>query len=161
MELLPPPQGGVACVIPDHEGAPPSGIEVVNAVEDLAQDEVEREGEQPVEFVPSANVNDTNHPKVAPSYDEELAQVQRQCDKLKEALSFEKEQRRTIHYTLITRTKGNFELQKEINRLQKENGRLASLNPSEEDRFMEGEVERARKRLMPSVWLISKPRSLF
>jgi len=42
MELLPPPQGGVACVITDHEGAPPSGIEVINAVKDLAQDEVER-----------------------------------------------------------------------------------------------------------------------
>ena len=45
MKLPPPPHGSVACVITDHEGAPPSGIEVVNAVEDLAQDEAERERE--------------------------------------------------------------------------------------------------------------------
>ena len=30
-------QGGVACVLLDQEGAPPSGIEVVNAVEDLVR----------------------------------------------------------------------------------------------------------------------------
>ena len=41
MELPPPPKGGVACFLTYHEGAPPSGIEVVNAVEDLAEDEVE------------------------------------------------------------------------------------------------------------------------
>jgi hypothetical protein len=113
-ELAWPPQGGVACVLKDHEGAPPpSGIEVVNAIEDLAQDEVEREGEQPLEvIVPSAIVNGTNHPKVSPSYDDELAQVKRQCDKLKEALPREKEQRQPIHNHFLTRTEGNFELQK-------------------------------------------------
>jgi hypothetical protein len=37
IELPPPPQGGVACALTDHEGAPPSGIEVVNAVEDLVR----------------------------------------------------------------------------------------------------------------------------
>jgi hypothetical protein len=78
MEL--PPQGGVVCVLADHEGAPPSGIEVVNVVEDFAQDEVEREGEQPLEVVPSTNVIGTNHPNVALSHDDELAQVKRQCD---------------------------------------------------------------------------------
>ena len=101
--------GGVACVITDHEGAPPSGIEVVNAVEDLAQDEVEREGEQPLEvIVPSANVNGTNQPKVAPSHDDELAQVKRQCDKLKEALTFEKEQRQILKDNFISSSKGQF-----------------------------------------------------
>ena len=77
----------------DLEGATPSGIEVVNAVKDLAQDEVEREGEEPLEVAPPANVTDNNHPNVSPSYDEELAQLKRQRDKLKEALTFEKEQR--------------------------------------------------------------------
>jgi len=42
MELPPPPQGDIACVLTDHEGAPPLGIEVVNAFENLAQDEVEK-----------------------------------------------------------------------------------------------------------------------
>ncbi len=46
IELAPPQHGGVACVRTDYEGAPPSGIEVVNNVEDRAEDEVEREGEQ-------------------------------------------------------------------------------------------------------------------
>jgi hypothetical protein len=76
MELSPPPQGGFACVLTDHEGAPPAGFEVVNAIKDLAQDEVEREGEQPLEVVPSINVNGTN-PNVSPSHDDELAQVKR------------------------------------------------------------------------------------
>ena len=80
-ELARPPQGGVALILTDHEGVQPSGIENVNAVEDLARDEVEREGEQPLEvIVLSANVNGTNQPKVAPSHDDELAQVKRQCD---------------------------------------------------------------------------------
>ena len=109
-EMPPPPQGGVACGITDQEGDPPSGIEVVNAVEDLAQDEIEREGKKPLEVVPSANVNNTNHPNVAPSYDEELAQVKRQCDKLKEALTFEKEQRQILQNNFISSSKGNFEL---------------------------------------------------
>ncbi len=42
-ELPPPVKGDVPCGRTDHEGASPSGIEVVNAVEDLAQDEVERD----------------------------------------------------------------------------------------------------------------------
>jgi hypothetical protein len=154
-ELARPPQGGVACVLTDMEGVPPLGIEVVDAVEDLAKDEVEREGEQSLEvIVPSANVNGTNHPKVAPSHDDELAQVKRQCDKLKEALAREKEQRQTVHNHFLTRTEGNFELRKEnkgyqkkIRRLQKENARLEQRPPSEEDRFMEGKIERARRDL--------------
>ena len=104
-------EGGVACILTDHEGAPPSGIEVVNAVEDLAQYEVEREGEQPLEvIVPSANVNGTNHPTVSPSHDDELAQVKRQCDKLEKALARKKEQRQTDHNHFFTRTECNFEL---------------------------------------------------
>jgi septal ring factor EnvC (AmiA/AmiB activator) len=125
----------------DHEGAPPSGIEVVNAVEDLAPFEVEREGEQNLEVFPSANVNDTNHPDVAPSFDEELTQVKRQCDKLKEALTFQKEQRQILKDNFISSSKGNFDFRKEITRLQKENARLAATNPSEEDRFTVGELE--------------------
>jgi len=35
-------------------------------------------------------VNDNYHPNIAASYDEELAQLKRKCDKLKEALTFEK-----------------------------------------------------------------------
>jgi hypothetical protein len=129
----PPPQGGVPCALNNHEAAPPSGIEVVNAVEDLAQDEADQ-------------------PKVAPSRDDELAQVKRQRDELKEALAREKEQRQTVHNNFLTRTEDNFELQKEnkglqkeIQRLKKENARLAQRPPSEEDRFMEGEIERARE----------------
>ena len=76
-ELPPPPQGGVACVLTDHEVAAPSGIEVVNAVEDLVHDEVERKGGELRGVVHSANVNGTNHPNVAPSHDDELAQVNR------------------------------------------------------------------------------------
>jgi hypothetical protein len=109
MELPPPPQGGIACVLTDHE--------VVNGVEDLAQDEVEREGEQSLEVVPSANVNVSNHPNVAPSHDDELAEVKRQCDKLKEALALEKEQRQILKNNFISSSKGNFELRKEIKRL--------------------------------------------
>jgi hypothetical protein len=56
-------------------------------------------------------VNGTN-PNVAPSYDDELAQVKRQRDKLKEALTLEKEQRQTVHNHFLTRTEGNFALQK-------------------------------------------------
>jgi len=41
--------------------------------------------------------------------------------------------------------KGNFKLRKEIKRLQKENERLATLNPSEETRFMEGAIGFARE----------------
>ena len=55
---------------------------------------------------------------------------------------FEKEQRRTVHINFITRTKGNFELHKEIKRLKKENERLTSIDPSEEDRVMERDIER-------------------
>ena len=95
MELHPPLHGGVSFGKTDHEGAPPLYIEVVKYW-DLAQDEIEREREESLEVVPPAIVNDNNHPNVAPSYDEELAQVKRQCDKLKEALTFEKEQRRTV-----------------------------------------------------------------
>jgi len=73
MELPPLPQEAVLCDKADLEGAPPSGIEVANAIEDLAHDEVEREGEEPLEVVPPANVNNNNHSNVAPSYDEELA----------------------------------------------------------------------------------------
>ena len=40
MELPTPPQGGVPCGRTDHEGAPPSGIEIVNLFEDLAQEKV-------------------------------------------------------------------------------------------------------------------------
>ena len=57
MEMPLPPQGGVYCGRTDFEGASPSGIEVVNAVEDLARDEVEREEEEPLEVVPPADVN--------------------------------------------------------------------------------------------------------
>ena len=35
-DLPPPVKGNVTCGRTDHEGAPPSGIEVVNSVEDLA-----------------------------------------------------------------------------------------------------------------------------
>ena len=95
-------QGGVACVLPpDQEGAPPSCIEVVNTVEP-----------QPLQVI------------VPPPHDDELAEVKRQCDKLKEALAREKEQRQTIHSHFLTRTEGNFELQKEIKGLQKEIERL-------------------------------------
>ena len=59
-------------------------------------------------------MNDTNHSNNAPSYDEELVQVKRQCDKLKEALTFDKEQRRIDHSNVTNKSEGNFELQEEI-----------------------------------------------
>ena len=97
-------------------------------------------------------MNGTNHRNVAPSHDDELAQVKRQCDKLKEALAREKEQRQTVHNNFLTKTEGNFQLQKEIKglqkeieRLQKENARLEQRLPSEEYRFMEVEIELARE----------------
>ena len=96
IELPPPPQGGVACVVTNDEATAPSGIEVVDAVEDLVQDEVERKEGELRGVVHSANVNGTNHPNVASSHDDELAQVKRQCVKLKEALAFEREQRQTV-----------------------------------------------------------------
>jgi len=101
MELPPPPQGSVPFGKMNHEGAPPSGIEVVNAVEDLAHDEVDIEGEEPLGVIPPAIVNHNNHPNVTPSYGEELAQVKRQCDKLKEALTEEKGQRRKVQPNFI------------------------------------------------------------
>jgi hypothetical protein len=106
-----------------------------------------REEERPLEVVPSANVNDNDHPNVVPSYDEELAQVKRQCDKFKEALSEKKEQRRKVHsYLNYQKIERQFreELREEIERLKKENERLATIDPSEEDRFMDRDIERAR-----------------
>ena len=90
-------------------------------------------------------MNGTNHPNVAPSHDDELAQVKRQCDKLKEALSLEKEQRQILKGNFISSSKGNFELRKEIRRLHKENARLAQRNPIEEHRFMDYEIVRVRE----------------
>jgi len=60
-------KGDVPCGRTDQEDVPPSGIEVVNAVEDLAHDEVEREGEEPRELDPPAIVNDNNHQHIVAS----------------------------------------------------------------------------------------------
>jgi len=75
MDLPPPPQGGVPFDRTDNEGAPSSGIGFVNAVEDRANDEVDKERSGYLEVVPPAIVNDNNHPNIAPSYDEEIALV--------------------------------------------------------------------------------------
>ena len=59
-------------------------------------------------------------------------------------MTFEKEQRQKVHSNFITSSQDNFILQEEFKRLKKENERLAKNDPSEEDRFMERNIERAR-----------------
>jgi hypothetical protein len=65
MEMSPPVKGDVSWGRTDHEGAPPSGIEVVNAVEDLAHDQFEGKEEEPREVDPPAIVKDNKHPNIS------------------------------------------------------------------------------------------------
>jgi hypothetical protein len=60
-------------------------------------------------------------------------------------MTLEKEQRQILKGTFISKSEGNFELQKEIKRLHKKIARFAQRNPSEEDRFMDCETERVRE----------------